>query len=195
MDELDPVFNRVAAYFALLAEPMRLKIMHTVCLDEKSISQIVEATGATQTNVSRHLNRMHAAGVLKRRKDGSQVYYQVADPTLTEMCRTACVAHRGGDRSAAANARRPAATAAEGDCPRAARSAACAMAERRAASGPAAARARIPFVGRGRQGRPAPRVPEAGDRAGDDHRCRGGDRSGPRRYRGRRAGRRRSPRS
>lgn len=91
MEELDPVFNRVAAYFALLAEPMRLKIMHTVCLDEKSVGQIVEATGATQTNVSRHLNRMHAAGVLKRRKDGSQVYYQVADPTLTEMCRTACV--------------------------------------------------------------------------------------------------------
>ena len=91
MDELDPVFNRVAAYFALLAEPMRLKIMHTVCLDEKSVGQIVEATGATQTNVSRHLNRMHAAGVLKRRKDGSQVYYQVADATLTEMCRTACV--------------------------------------------------------------------------------------------------------
>ena len=91
MDELDPVFNRVAAYFALLSEPMRLKIMHAVCLEEKSVTQIVEATGATQTNVSRHLNRMHASGAVSRRKDGNQVYYRVADATLVEMCRNACV--------------------------------------------------------------------------------------------------------
>ena len=91
MNELDPVFNRVAAYFALLSEPMRLKIMHAVCLEEKSVTQIVEATGATQTNVSRHLNRMHAAGAVSRRKDGNQVYYRVADETLVEMCRNVCV--------------------------------------------------------------------------------------------------------
>lgn len=91
MDELDPVFNRVAAYFGLLSEPMRLKIMHAVCLDEKSVSDIVAATGATQTNVSRHLNRMHAAGAVSRRKEGNQVYYKVADTTLVELCRNVCV--------------------------------------------------------------------------------------------------------
>ncbi len=53
MEELDPVFNRVAAYFGLLSEPMRLKIMHTICLEEKSVSDIVTAIGATQTSVSR----------------------------------------------------------------------------------------------------------------------------------------------
>jgi len=91
MEELDPVFNRVAAYFALLSEPMRLKIMHAVCLEEKSVGEIVSATGATQTNVSRHLNRMHAAGAVARRKDGNQVYYRVADAALVEMCRNVCV--------------------------------------------------------------------------------------------------------
>lgn len=89
--ELDPVFNRVAAYFGLLSEPMRLKIMHAVCLDERTVSDIVAATGATQTNVSRHLNRMHAAGAVSRRKDGNQVFYKVADPTLVELCRNVCV--------------------------------------------------------------------------------------------------------
>ena len=91
MEELDPVFNRVAAYFALLSEPMRLKIVHAVCLEEKSVSEIVAATGATQTNVSRHLNRMHAAGAVARRKDGSQVYYRVADTALVELCRNVCI--------------------------------------------------------------------------------------------------------
>ncbi len=91
MDELDPVFNRVAAYFGLLSEPMRLKIMHAVCMEEKSVSDIVAATGATQTNVSRHLHRMHQAGAVSRRKDGNQVYYQVADPTLVDLCRNVCI--------------------------------------------------------------------------------------------------------
>ena len=91
MEELDPVFNRVAAYFGLLAEPMRLKIVHAICLAEKSVSEIVEVTGATQTSVSRHLNRMHAAGAVARRREGNQVYYRVADANLVDLCRNVCV--------------------------------------------------------------------------------------------------------
>ena len=90
MNELDPVFDTVAAYFAVLAEPTRLKIMHTVCTGEKSVSQIVAETGATQTNVSRHLGLMHRHGLVTRRKDGTQVYYNVADPTMVELCRDVC---------------------------------------------------------------------------------------------------------
>lgn len=91
MEELDPVFNRVAAYFRVLSEPMRLRIMHAVCQEEKTVSQIVEATGATQTNVSRHLSRMFQSGAFARRKDGNLVYYRVADPELVELCRSVCM--------------------------------------------------------------------------------------------------------
>ena len=91
MEELDPVFNRVAAYFRVLSEPMRLRIMHAICQEEKTVSQIVEATGATQTNVSRHLSRMFESGAFARRKDGNLVYYRVADPELVELCRSVCI--------------------------------------------------------------------------------------------------------
>ena len=90
MDELDPVFDAVAAYFAVLSEPTRLKIMHAVCNGERTVSQIVAETGSTQTNVSRHLGLMHRHGVLTRRKDGNQVYYSVADQTMVELCRSVC---------------------------------------------------------------------------------------------------------
>jgi DNA-binding transcriptional ArsR family regulator len=90
MSELDPVFSTVAAYFSVLSEPTRLKIMHAVCNGERSVSQIVAETGATQTNVSRHLGLMHRHGVLARRKDGNQVYYRVADETMIELCRSVC---------------------------------------------------------------------------------------------------------
>ncbi len=90
MDELDAVFDSVAAYFSVLSEPTRLKIMHAVCDAEQTVTQIVAATGATQTNVSRHLGLMYRNGVLARRRDGNQIYYRVADETMIELCRSVC---------------------------------------------------------------------------------------------------------
>lgn len=90
MDELDPVFDAVAAYFSVLSEPTRLKIMHAVCNGERSVSDIVAETGGTQTNVSRHLGLMHRHGVLTRRREGTQIFYRVADPTMVDLCRTVC---------------------------------------------------------------------------------------------------------
>ena len=89
--ELDDVFDSVARYFALLAEPMRLRILHAICNDERSVSAIVAATGGTQTNVSRHLALMHQAGVVARRRDGSSVFYRLLDPEFAQICRTMCV--------------------------------------------------------------------------------------------------------
>ena len=90
-DELDEVFAVVARYFSLLSEPTRLKILHTICQDERSVSAIVAATGVTQTNVSRHLALLHQAGVVSRRREGNAVYYFVTDPEFVEVCRTVCV--------------------------------------------------------------------------------------------------------
>jgi DNA-binding transcriptional ArsR family regulator len=90
-DELDVVFALVAQHFSLLAEPTRLKILHAICADERSVGDIVAATGATQTNVSRHLALMHRAGVVTRRREGSAVYYRVDSPEFVEICRNVCV--------------------------------------------------------------------------------------------------------
>ena len=91
MDEMSEVFESVARYFSILAEPARLRILHSICQQEKSVGQVVEETGMTQTNVSRHLNMMYQAGALKRRREGAMTFYSVSDATLTEVCRTVCV--------------------------------------------------------------------------------------------------------
>lgn len=90
-DDLDRVFAVVARYFSVLSEPTRLRIMHTICQQERSVTAIVEATGFTQTNVSRHLALMHSVGVVGRRREGNAVYYQITDPEFVEICRTVCV--------------------------------------------------------------------------------------------------------
>ena len=90
-DDLDRVFAVVARYFSVLSEPTRLRIMHTICQEERSVTAIVAATGFTQTNVSRHLALMHSVGVVGRRREGNAVYYQITDPEFVEICRTVCV--------------------------------------------------------------------------------------------------------
>lgn len=90
VDKLDHAFDLVASYFSVLSEPMRLRIMHAICEEEKTVSQIVAELGATQTNISRHLNLMHRNGVLARRKEGNQVHYRAADAAMVEICRSVC---------------------------------------------------------------------------------------------------------
>ena len=88
--KLKHAFDIAAAYFGVLSEPMRLQIMHATCEEEKTVSQIVEELGATQSNISRHLNLMHRGGLLTRRKDGNQVYYVSGDPEMVENLRNVC---------------------------------------------------------------------------------------------------------
>jgi DNA-binding transcriptional ArsR family regulator len=90
MHDLDAVFGTVAGYFGVLAEPTRLKIMHALCLGEKTVSQVVAETGASQSNVSRHLGLMHRHGMVARRKAGTLAIYSVADPAMVELCREVC---------------------------------------------------------------------------------------------------------
>jgi DNA-binding transcriptional ArsR family regulator len=89
--EMSRLFESAASYFSLLSEPTRLKILHAICNEEKSVSEIVAMTGATQTNVSRHLSMMYKARVLNRRREGSAVYYSIGDPTMIEICRSVCL--------------------------------------------------------------------------------------------------------
>lgn len=82
-----PELEQVAAQFRLLGEPMRLKILQAICDKPRAVSEIVEATGATQPNISRHLSLLAAAGVIEREKDGQFAYYSLRDPLTMKLCR------------------------------------------------------------------------------------------------------------
>ena len=87
MDEAEQVFNQVAQYFGLLADPTRLRILSSLCGEERPVHEVVERIGLTQANISRHLNILFRAGVVDRRRDGSSVFYRVVDPNFVDICR------------------------------------------------------------------------------------------------------------
>ena len=80
----------IAARFRVLGEPMRLKLLVALEPGERNVTELVTATGATQANVSRHLQTLAEAGIVGRRKEGLNVYYFIADPTIFDLCENVC---------------------------------------------------------------------------------------------------------
>lgn len=80
----------VARRFAVLGEPMRLRILQALMDGELPVNALVEATGGTQTNISRHLQTLASAGLVERRKEGLQVFYAVSDPSIFDLCNLVC---------------------------------------------------------------------------------------------------------
>lgn len=89
--ESDEVFEQAADLFKLMAAPMRLKIISSLCNSEKNVSQLLTEINTTQPNMSQHLNTLYQAGVLGKRRDGVQIFYRIVDDRAAQMCRAVCM--------------------------------------------------------------------------------------------------------
>jgi DNA-binding transcriptional ArsR family regulator len=90
-DQLTPeLMALIAERFKVLAEPARLELLNALRAGERTVTDLIGATGMKQANVSKHLQTLHAAGFVERRKDGLHVYYFLADESVFELCRLVC---------------------------------------------------------------------------------------------------------
>jgi DNA-binding transcriptional ArsR family regulator len=80
----------VADRFKLLSDPARLRILNGLRDGERSVGEIVEATGLSQANVSKHLAMLHGAGFVRRRKAGLFTMYVLADKTIFRLSDLMC---------------------------------------------------------------------------------------------------------
>ena len=81
---------QVASVFKVLGEPTRLRILQSICDAPRHVGEIVELTGATQANVSKHLSLLMQAGILKRRKDGQRAFYGIRNTLAPRLCEIVC---------------------------------------------------------------------------------------------------------
>lgn len=86
----DDALTMIASRFRVLSDPMRLKLLHTLGDKEMNVSDLVEATGAGQANISKHLGVMFNAAIVSRRKEGVNSFYKVSDETIFELCDVVC---------------------------------------------------------------------------------------------------------
>lgn len=82
--------ERVAGLFRAFAESTRLAIVQELKSGELGVSEIVERLTTSQANVSKQLKLLYDAGLVTRRKQGTQVLYRIADPMVLDLCRIVC---------------------------------------------------------------------------------------------------------
>lgn len=80
----------ISERFRALSDPARLHLL--VCLRKSpmTVSELVDATGLQQANVSKHLQLLHERGFLSRRKEGLFVRYRLANSDVFRLCDIMC---------------------------------------------------------------------------------------------------------
>jgi DNA-binding transcriptional ArsR family regulator len=86
----DETLGLIAARFAALSDPARLRLLNTLMAGELSVSELVERTGLEQSNVSRHLAVLRREGIVVRRAEGNRAFYRILDETVVEVCDVVC---------------------------------------------------------------------------------------------------------
>lgn len=80
------IYELQAEVSKTMAHPLRLAILHNLKDGEKTVNELTEITGASQSNVSQHLAIMRQRGIVKTRKAGQNIYYRVYSPKISQAC-------------------------------------------------------------------------------------------------------------
>jgi ArsR family transcriptional regulator len=89
--EMTPeMLELVAQRFHALGEPARLQLMNALRSGEQTVNALVEETDLSTANISKHLQILHAAGFVTRRKEGVRVYYRLAGKDVLRLCDIMC---------------------------------------------------------------------------------------------------------
>jgi len=76
-----------AKFFRGLADPTRLAILLSLVDAERCVSEIVQATGQSQPNVSNHLKCLIDCGLVANRRDGKNIHYKIRDQGVKRLLR------------------------------------------------------------------------------------------------------------
>jgi len=80
------IFEMQAQLCQSLSHAIRLRIIHTLKEDPKSVNELAKIVGNSQPTVSRHLSLLRSTGLLTAHRKGAEVFYEITNPQLVEIC-------------------------------------------------------------------------------------------------------------
>ena len=78
---------RYATIGRALADPKRLCVLESLAEGELSVRDLSTTAGCQVPNMSQHLAVLRSAGLVSTRREGSTVFYRLADPRVLEAYR------------------------------------------------------------------------------------------------------------
>lgn len=81
----DSIIDKMETMLNIASDSTRLKIMYSLSDGEKSVGQIVEEVGASQSLISHQLNVLKKNKLVSSRKDKTRVFYALADDHVIKL--------------------------------------------------------------------------------------------------------------
>ncbi len=81
----EQVLERMESLLKIAGDFTRLKILYAIMDGEKSVGEIQEEAGVSQSLASHQLKVLKEENLLSMRKDGTKVYYVLADDHVREL--------------------------------------------------------------------------------------------------------------
>ncbi len=82
--EKEQIYSIHAESCKMFSHEVRLKIIDLLREGEKTVSELSEESGLNQPNVSQHLAKMREKNFVETRREGTQVYYSIANEKIFE---------------------------------------------------------------------------------------------------------------
>jgi DNA-binding transcriptional ArsR family regulator len=84
-----PIYQLKAEFFKTLGHPARIRVLEVLRDGEHSVGQLVPEVGIEASHLSQQLAVLRRANLVQTRKEGSTVFYSVADPAVFELLEVA----------------------------------------------------------------------------------------------------------
>jgi len=81
--------ERAARIFRAAGDTSRLRLLSTLMLGERSVSDLAELVGAHVPAVSHQLRILRSEDLVTTRRDGKRIYYSLADDHILQLVETA----------------------------------------------------------------------------------------------------------
>lgn len=85
-----PLLAAVAGRFRALSEPVRLRLLETLCEGQASVGDLAARCGQSHANTSKHLQILSQSGFVTRQSLGTKAVYALADETTQRLCGLIC---------------------------------------------------------------------------------------------------------
>lgn len=80
-----PLYQLKAEFFRTLGHPARIRALELLSVRERPVSELITELGLEASHVSQQLGVLRRAGLVTTRREGSAVFYALADPQVATL--------------------------------------------------------------------------------------------------------------
>ncbi len=84
------IIIEIETILKMMANAQRLVMLCKLLPGKKSVSQLIDATGLSQSSVSQHLSKMRAHDIVATKREGQTIFYSIDRQDIRDILNTLC---------------------------------------------------------------------------------------------------------